>query len=98
MLKQDDSIEFKNDFVYSYLLFSQKILRQVVKIGKGSKGKIIYAHKHGKKTFCTVDVLKPKALEIINISKAGKATKTKKYEKLLPDIEKSHLEKIVKKV
>lgn len=98
MLKLNDNVEFARDFVYSSLPLSPKILRQVVKIGKGSKGKIVYSHKHGSKTFFTVDVLKPKNFEIINISKTGKATKTKKYEKLLPDIAKEDLERIAKKV
>ncbi len=98
MAKLNDSIEFTRDFVYSYVAFGKGVLRQVVRIGKGSRGRIIYVHKHGKKVFFTVDILKPKNLEILNISRTGKASKTKKYEKLLPDIAKEDLERIAKKV
>lgn len=96
MVKQNDTIEFIGDFVYSTILFDAKLLRQVVKIGKGSCGKVALEHKHGRKTFYTVDITKPKDFEIINITRQGKFKKTKKFDKLLPDIASEDLKKIVK--
>ncbi len=96
MVKLNDRVEFKRDFVYSNLLFGPKVLRQVVRVGKGSSGRVIFSHKHGKEVFLTVDILKPRNLEIINISRQGKFSRARKFDKLLPHISRPDLGRIVR--
>ncbi len=96
MVRLNDRVEFKRDFVYSTLLFGPKVLRQVVRIGKGSQGRVIFSHRHGSKPFLTVDILKAKNLEIINISRQGKFSRVRKFGKLLPHISRPDLGRMVR--
>ena len=98
MVKAKDEIEFTRDFAYSSLIMSPKVLRQVTKVGKGTRALVTHSHKHGEKTFFTIYIMKPKAVEILNISRAGKASKTKKYDTLFADVAKEDLEKMAKKI